>query len=75
MVEFSVEVEVSFEARNSCLLLAFLVTTGAWDFPLVSKEKVDPILRQKLKSLPWLASVWQKARHWDAREESFYLKL
>ena len=23
----------------------------------------------KLNALPWLASVWQKARHWDTKEE------
>ena len=40
--------------------------------PLVSreKEKLELILREKLKALPWLASAWQKAKHWDAKEES-----
>ena len=27
------------------------------------KEKVEPMVREKLKALPWLASAWQKARH------------
>ena len=34
------------------------------------KEKVELILREKVKALPWLASAWQKAKHWEVREES-----
>ena len=34
---------------------------------LVSKEKerveLESILREKLKALPWLTNVWQRARH------------
>ena len=39
---------------------------------LVSREKenVEPIEREKLKALPWLASAWQKSKHLDAKEES-----
>ena len=33
------------------------------------KEKVVPREREKLKAWPWLASVWQKAKHWVAIEE------
>ena len=53
------------------LVFFFLVTCGTGASTLVSreKEKEVPRVRQKLKDLPWLASVWQKARHWVAREE------
>ena len=27
------------------------------------KEKLEPMVREKLKALPWLASAWQNARH------------
>ena len=33
------------------------------------KEKELPRVREILKALPWLASVWQKTRHWVAWEE------
>ena len=33
------------------------------------KEKAVPRVREELKAWPWLASVWQKTRHWVAREE------
>merc|ERR1712240_894115 len=37
----------------------------------VSKEKEKEVLVSlKLKALPWSARVWQKARHWDTKEES-----
>ena len=76
------EEKLSFFLRNSSLLLAFLLwveglvrffaRVAFTFFPLVSreKEKVEPILRVKLNSLPWLASAWQKAMHCDAKEES-----
>ena len=81
LVVSSVGVSVSLLARNVFLLLAFLLisdglfcflATGAGVFTLVSKEKEKwtPILRENLKSWPWFASVWQKARHWDVRQVS-----
>ena len=43
----------------------------------VSKEKAKegPMEREKLNAMPWLVSVWQKARHLEAREESLSLIL
>ena len=77
----SIEVETTLEAKNSCLLLAFLfwveglsfflaLEAGIFSLSLVSREnaKLLPTLREKLTLLPWLASVRQKFRHWDARE-------
>ena len=74
----------SLVSRNFCLLLAFRLTDEgdnfflAWlggSFFVVSlvskvKEKLVPILRENDKAWPWLASLWQKSRHWDVREES-----
>ena len=72
------KVELLF--RNSSLLLAFLLWEGlilflsTVDFtliPLVSEVKEKGVLVSlKLKALPWLANVCQKARHWDTKEES-----
>ena len=78
--------ELCFFFRNSALLLAFLLFVEGLTFFLVrasgrgaeawlslvsrEKEKVELILREKLKALPWLANAWQKAKHCDAREES-----
>ena len=36
----------------------------------IEKVKLEPIEREKLKTWPWLTSVWQKARHLDAMESS-----
>ena len=50
-----------------------LFSLGADTLPsLVSreKEKVLPMVRENLKALPWLFSAWQRAMHWEAREES-----
>ena len=43
----------------------FFTTVGFTLISLVSreKEKVELTVRLKLKSLPWLANAWQKARH------------
>ena len=68
------EEKFSFFLKNSSLLLSFLLLVEGLVrfFPrvsftllsLVSKEKEKVVLvRLKLKSLPWLANVWQKARH------------
>ena len=74
-----------FLARNSFLRLAFLLAVeGLVLFllllepvtfpPLASreKEKLSPIVRENLKSLPWASSAWQRARHWIAREDPPY---
>ena len=67
---------------NSALRLAFLLSVQGLGFflftllskaqLLVSREKVksEPIEREKLKTWPWLTSVWQKARHLEAMESS-----
>ena len=83
--EFSTEILVEdsccFLARNSSLLLAFLLrveglvfflVTGLPAFLLVSKEKENPELtvKEKLKAWPCFASAWQKSMHLEAREVS-----
>ena len=53
--------------------LAFLRRVeGLVDFLLVSKEteKSGPMVKEKLKAWPWLASAWQKSMHLEAREVS-----
>ena len=73
------ETKLSFFFRNSSLLLAFLLrveglilffaTVDFTSLPLVSREKEKEVLVSlKLKVLPWLASVWQRAKHWEAKE-------
>ena len=73
--------EMDFLIKNSCLRLAFLlsvdglflVLAGKVSLPsLVSKEKVkvEPMVMENLKLLPWLASAWQKSMHLVAKEES-----
>ena len=69
------EEKLSFFLKNSSLRLAFLlwVEGRVRFFPRVEftflsrvsreKEKEELMVRLKLKSLPWLVSVWQKARH------------
>ena len=69
------EEKLSFFLKNSSLRLAFLLWVEGLVrfFPRVEltllsrvsreKEKEELMLREKLKSFPWLASVWQKARH------------
>ena len=74
-----------FFFKNSSLRLAFLLRVEGLGFfflkgpTLVSKvlflvsrekENVEPIEREKLKTVPWLASTWQKSKHLDAKEES-----
>ena len=61
--------KLSFLFRNSSLLLAFLLCEEGLDlfftrveFPLVflvsrEKEKVELMVREKWKSMPWLASL------------------
>ena len=67
--------KLSFFLKISSLLLAFLLwvegldlffaTIGFTLLSLVSREKenVELTVRLNLKSLPWLANAWQKARH------------
>ena len=72
---------MDFFIRNSCLRLAFLlsvdglffVLAGKVSLPsLASKEKVkvEPMVRENLNFLPWLASAWQKSMHLVAKEVS-----
>ena len=67
--------KLSFFLKNSSLRLAsllwveglvrFLPRVEFTFFSRVSREneKEELMVRLKLKSLPWLVSVWQKARH------------
>ena len=69
------EEKLSFFLKNSSLRLAFLLWVEGLvrffprvEFTLLSrvsreKEKEELMVRLKLKALPWLVSVWQKARH------------
>ena len=69
------EEKLSFFLKNSSLRLAFLLWVEGLvrffprvEFTFLSrvsreKEKEELMVRLKLKSLPWLVSVWQKARH------------
>ena len=69
------EEKLSFFLKNSSLRLAFLlwVEELVRFFPRVEftflsrvsreKEKEALMVRLKLKSLPWLVSIWQKAKH------------
>ena len=64
-----------FFFRNSALRLAFLLCVEGLNFFLVrgaelllslvsrEKEKVESILMEKEKALPWLANAWQTAKH------------
>ena len=49
----------------------FLLSKAKGTLCLVSreKEKVEPMLREKLISKPWLVSAWQKSKHLMAKEE------
>ena len=54
-------------------LAALEAVTGAhfsWTLVGVAMEKlkVDPMESEKVKDWPWLASVWQRARHLEAKE-------
>ena len=47
------------------------LTAGAgdsWLPVLIEKLKVEPMVREKVKAWPWLASVWQRSRHLEAEE-------
>ena len=67
--------KLSFFLKNSSLRLAFLLWVEGLvrflprvEFTFFSRvsrenEKEELMVRLKLKSLPWLVSVWQKARH------------
>ena len=74
-----------FLCRNASFRLAFLLSVDGLDFFLVflvvanarplsivsrEKEKLELIVREKLKAKPWPASVWQRSRHLAAKEES-----
>ena len=52
----------------------FFTAGGAgvsWLPVLMEKLKVEPMVREKVKALPWLASVRQRSRHLEARGLSF----
>ena len=71
----------TFLFRNFSLLAAFRLRVEGLDFffffgkdavSLESKEKVkvEPTVMEKEKALPWPARVWQRAKHWDAKDKS-----
>ena len=43
----------------------------SWLPVLMEKLKVEPMVREKVKAWPWLASVWQRSRHLEAKGLSF----
>ena len=56
---------------HSCFFFFFVAKAkGAFCLVSTEKEKVELMVREKLISMPWLVSDWQKARHLMAREES-----
>ena len=71
-----------FLLKNSSLRLMFLLKVDGLAFFLAllgraslllvsrEKEKVEPMLREKLNAMPWQVSAWQRARHCVAKEES-----
>ena len=63
---------LAFLLRVEGLAFFFFVAKAKGAFCLVSKEKekVELMVSEKLISMPWLVSDWQKARHLMAREES-----
>ena len=80
----------SFLFRNSFLLLAsLLLVEGLFFFasPLafaagdswlqlpMEKLKVEPMVTVRVKAWPWLASVWQRSRHLEAREFSLSIAV
>ena len=52
-------------------LFLFTAFAAGCKVSVVSNEKVkvEPTVSEKVKVLFWLASAWQKAMHWDAKEE------
>lgn len=71
----------TFLFRNFSLLAAFRLRVEGLDFffffgkdavSLESKEKVkvEPTVTEIEKALPWPARVWQRAKHWDAKDKS-----
>ena len=75
----------SFFFKKASFRLAFLLSIDGLGFFLIlpgvsearplslasrEKEKEEPTLREKLKTKPWPASVWQRSRHLAAKEES-----
>ena len=62
---------VSFSRSLLCVWHFFLLSKAKGTLGLVSREKakVEPMLREKLISMPWLVSVWQKSKHLMAKGE------
>ena len=52
------------------VVLLLVSKAGTSSLELREREKAEPIEMEKLKSLPWLASVWQRSKHLLAKEES-----
>ena len=85
LIVFTAVGALSFLFRNSSLLLAsrfrvdgvffFFLGFAKTSFPLESteKEKLDPMLMEKVKGSDLPASVWQISRHWDASFASSWL--
>ena len=58
---------LGFFLADAILLVSKIGTSS-----LVSREKQksEPSVRENLKALPWLVSVWQKSKHLVAKEAS-----
>ena len=40
----------------------------SWMLVAMEKLKVEPMDREKVKDWAWLASVWQRPKHWEVKE-------
>ena len=78
---FTLGEDSTFLFRNFSLLSAFRLRVEGLDFffffgkdagSLESREKVkvEPTVTEREKALPWPARVWQRAKHWDAKDKS-----
>ena len=79
---FTLGEDSTFLFRNFSLLSAFRLRVEGLDFfffffgkdagSLESREKVkmEPTATEREKALPWPARVWQRVKHWDAKDKS-----
>ena len=75
---------MNFFFKNSSLRLMFLLRVDGLTFFLAllgrvslllvsnEKEKVEPMAREKLKTMPWLVSDWQRAGTVLPRRSAFH---
>ena len=60
----------AFRLRVEGLDFFFFFGKDAVSLESKEKEKVEPTVMEKEKALPWPARVWQRAKHWDAKDKS-----